>query len=591
MHAVVLIVLLQTAAAVLTLRRVTASGTKPARRSKPLVAYDDNGRLLLFGGTGRGGDETWIFEFGKDANGITVYSTGAWHQLSLNPRPPHRFYGNSGAVAGGSFMIATGEDTRAREFYNDAWLLEKKKSSPSGTSVTSAEYEWKNVLPQVEDDDVGENRARKRYGGASAVYNNQLCVGYGFSDRRYSDMFCIGTSGTSTRIYEGNSAYDLHNPHPRCLGAHSNLGDKLLMFGGCLSSGFAGGPCPSKDTWEWDFAEQNWTRADDHPVPSVHTALASFDSNYALQYGGDTEFRNQKLAGADLEPALAFLYRSSSKSWKPIRLELDANAGITETLTHHDLLRINARTILVIGVHGNEDSVSLWLIEGDPSTAQEWDKELTSYFGVLALHGIFMVIGWGFFIQVGSYIFRYWRHKPWAFKLHRILNSVGLLFALCGLVMVFKVPGDPRFTHGVIGLLVMIAGISQPLSALFRCHKPEGDSPHLNRCCALGWAHRWKFNVAHHMSGRFALIFSLINISLGFPLLVVENIGLWFGLWFTWFAILVVVYIVSEILVFTEKIPPINRTPEENYYRCVKAKDEDAGTKEEDAGKSDNNDL
>lgn len=68
----------------------------------------------------------------------------------------------------------------------------------------------------------------------------------------------------------------------------------------------------------------------------------------------------------------------------------------------------------------------IWLLEG---TAAEADKNPSaggcgsSDFNLVALHGIFMFIGWGVLLQAGAFIARYFRHKdPWWFKMHRGLQ-------------------------------------------------------------------------------------------------------------------------------------------------------------------------
>ena len=62
-------------------------------------------------------------------------------------------------------------------------------------------------------------------------------------------------------------------------------------------------------------------------------------------------------------------------------------------------------------------------------TAAEADKNPSagecgsSDFNLVALHGIFMFIGWGVLLQAGAFIARYFRHKdPWWFKMHRGLQ-------------------------------------------------------------------------------------------------------------------------------------------------------------------------
>jgi len=75
----------------------------------------------------------------------------------------------------------------------------------------------------------------------------------------------------------------------------------------------------------------------------------------------------------------------------------------------------------------------IWLLEGDVSEA---DKTASAGgcgsadFNLIALHGIFMFLGWGVLLQAGAFIARYFRHREpegWWFKMHRIFQVSGIL--------------------------------------------------------------------------------------------------------------------------------------------------------------------
>jgi len=67
----------------------------------------------------------------------------------------------------------------------------------------------------------------------------------------------------------------------------------------------------------------------------------------------------------------------------------------------------------------------IWLLEGDYSEADKTPSAGgcgSSDFNLIALHGIFMFIGWGILLQAGAFIARYFRHiepEGWWFKMHR----------------------------------------------------------------------------------------------------------------------------------------------------------------------------
>jgi hypothetical protein len=89
-----------------------------------------------------------------------------------------------------------------------------------------------------------------------------------------------------------------------------------------------------------------------------------------------------------------------------------------------------------------------------------------------------MFLAWGVFLPLGIFIVRYTKTlKPDAkfpvwFQYYRIIQSVGLCFALVGFVMALTVVDGDHFMrpHQRLGLAVMIIGLLQPMNALIRPH-------------------------------------------------------------------------------------------------------------------------
>lgn len=103
-------------------------------------------------------------------------------------------------------------------------------------------------------------------------------------------------------------------------------------------------------------------------------------------------------------------------------------------------------------------------------------------------HGSLMIIGWGFFLPSGVITARLFRHRPdglW-FKMHRALQTFGLVIAIAGWAIALKNfnvfgpaargTGNPSFIHGCLGMTVMCIGLTQPLNALVRPHAPEAGA-------------------------------------------------------------------------------------------------------------------
>lgn len=133
-------------------------------------------------------------------------------------------------------------------------------------------------------------------------------------------------------------------------------------------------------------------------------------------------------------------------------------------------------------------------------------------------HGSMMLIGWGLLLPSGVIIARFFKHRPaglW-FKIHKICQPIGLLFALTGWIIALVnfdvfMDKDTRFIHGLVGSLVMLVGLLQPLNAFFRPHVPEGGGE--KTTIRKIWEHY------HRGAGWTAVFLSVIVIILGTTML------------------------------------------------------------------------
>lgn len=130
-------------------------------------------------------------------------------------------------------------------------------------------------------------------------------------------------------------------------------------------------------------------------------------------------------------------------------------------------------------------------------------------------HGSLMIIGWGFLLPTGVASARLLKHRPNAlwFKIHRIVQVLGLVVAICGWGIalaefsVFGSPGTDPYNHGVLGMTVMVLGLLQPLNAFFRPHPAdEGERKPVKR---LLW------EILHKASGYVAIVLAAVTIFYG----------------------------------------------------------------------------
>mmetsp|Transcript_21030 Transcript_21030/g.44116 ORF Transcript_21030/g.44116 Transcript_21030/m.44116 type:complete len:437 (+) Transcript_21030:271-1581(+) len=131
-------------------------------------------------------------------------------------------------------------------------------------------------------------------------------------------------------------------------------------------------------------------------------------------------------------------------------------------------------------------------------------------------HASLMMVSWGFLLPSGTLLAKFYKHRPdglW-FKLHRAIQTVGLLLALAGWIIalmnfnVFKDYGFRNYQHGICGMVVMILGLLQPLNALIRPHAPENESEAKSTA-------RFAWEIWHKSSGWIAVLLAIPTIVLG----------------------------------------------------------------------------
>ena len=137
----------------------------------------------------------------------------------------------------------------------------------------------------------------------------------------------------------------------------------------------------------------------------------------------------------------------------------------------------------------------------------------------IVAHGTLMLASWGLLLPAGIIIARLAKHKMpegiW-FKCHKILQISGVMIASVGWVValvqfdVFSagVKDNVSYVHGLLGSIVMILGIIQPVNAVVRPHAPpDKSSPKPLRRIV------WEY--IHKGSGYTALALSIITIAIG----------------------------------------------------------------------------
>ena len=522
----------------LTWRQVTSNSPSPPPLELPgLGFYAARNQIILFGGRGAGGttNALWICTLQQMGNSS---ETCNWNRPFTTNIPPGRFSMVSGVYEKeGLFIIATGEGS-GRTHYNDIWYYDLNGSGG-----------WNEV-------DIEGGRPSVRYGAVGGIHHegDLFSVSHGFARAgRTSDTFVMNVtelrSNTAKRWQQAAgpySSYVVSGPHPRCLAAGTMISPTVLvMYGGCLNSPSfgAGGPCPSYDSWRIDFTQGVWERLPECISPRFFVAMSYLGNNTAVLFAGNPRGLNvpSVASGPYLPDEIDVLDLETSSKWTR-RSALTLSGDYPIWREKHSMTTGNGKAYMFGGedFYTEERLGDLWSIQG--SYVENYDIGCPNhFFSIPMMHGILMFLGWGVFLQAGAFIARYLRFKaPLWFHLHRIFQVTGLALAVIGFILGFFQTSIPLFVHGALGILIMVIGVQQPINGFFRPHIKEGEKPKLRRII-------WSY--FHVYSGRIALILAIVNISLGFFLILAPSY-IW-GLWFAMLIGLAILYVVFEVIKIT----------------------------------------
>lgn len=176
----------------------------------------------------------------------------------------------------------------------------------------------------------------------------------------------------------------------------------------------------------------------------------------------------------------------------------------------------NTQSVLPFGEACPEGSNLIVPEEGDLST------EAGTLSSSIRTHGSLMLASWGFLLPLGVITARFFRHRPDAlwFKMHRVIQIVGLIIAIAGWSIAlknFRVLGSgggtgssedkKAYAHACCGTTTMCLGLLQPLNALFRPHPPKGGEGKAKP--------RFLWEILHKSMGYIATVLALVTIGLG----------------------------------------------------------------------------
>ena len=111
----------------------------------------------------------------------------------------------------------------------------------------------------------------------------------------------------------------------------------------------------------------------------------------------------------------------------------------------------------------------LWVLTGDPESSADLSGNYPAvWFSYLHLHGILMSVAWGMLFPTGMLIAWCYRHGKsqacnWLL-IHVILQSIALVMSCTAFVIVILVSSTPNFPHAIIGIILQISALQQPIN-------------------------------------------------------------------------------------------------------------------------------
>lgn len=515
-----------------------AGDIAPSKREDGLIVNDNVGGVFYaFGGkseTGRALDDTWQLTLSENSQEYT------WVEIPTTSSIPARFSMLGGIVRLGNvpyLVITTGDNGGLR--YGDVWYLRVGESP--GSSWTKLNPNGVTLEP--------------RYGSLGGVVpgSTTLMVSHGFDKKRFSNAVSMDLSGLLEddvewkEIFKGTSEYNPSAPHARCLGAGTITRDfEIILFGGCLTGGNSGGPCPSNDGWVFERNTSEWSRVENKPPASQFARMTEMPLEKGVLLYGGRQTSKQVISTSELADDAIYVLDTSTEEWTSYKTK-----GVIPQRRENPYLvdfvsSSTAQSVLLFGGQNTRDGAfdtNVYVLTSQGVNGNEKTNLSHPWFTIWMLHGMFMFIAWGLCLQSGAFIARYFRHKdPFWFKFHRAVQSTGLLLAVVGFILGFLSASTTAarhftFAHSIIGLIIMIIGLLQPLNAFIRPHPGE--------------PYRQIWSLFHKNLGRLALALALINITLGLYMALSSLVV--YVLWYIFLSSFIVLYIVFEYTLQTRK--------------------------------------
>ncbi|KAI0213071.1 hypothetical protein LSAT2_001940 [Lamellibrachia satsuma] len=536
----------------------------PRPRRDAVLGYHAGGdTLVLFGGRSHDGNQsivladTWLYN----------PWAASWRDVSPRKSPPARHSAVAG-VSGNYFYVATGEG-RSGDYHSDIWRFDISAKT------------WDMLPPQTKPSYCTSDECLQRAsgvapaprGGAAGgimINSSILHLSHGFSKHSYNDVFIYSTRDQGwEREFANSGPYNPTYPHARHAHAGTMISEhQLLIFGGCLSGSGTGGPCPSSDTWLFDRTSKSWTSMDGScAYPRTYAAMAMLpirEGQRKVVIFGGNERGKQVIKTFISPPDEVIIFDPDTDSCAVSR-----TTGDIPTKRASAAMVTGPRGIYMFGGYDLEScntTGDLYLLVGTANSTIRSPNHVVGklrFCNMLLLHGVFMGTAYGFVLIWGAVLGRYANHKG----VHVVIQIIGVCLAIAGFVLgVLSVEGAHfKFVHGIIGLVVFLLTLLQPMNFFLCCPLP---SRYPKQAATLHQV--WK--VAHSVGGYSCLALGAVNISFGVFLADAHR-----AIWITWFVYLAIIVVGANAAQYCRRRTPdgaeqplVKGLPLDNYETSTK---------------------
>ncbi|KAI3378538.1 hypothetical protein SNEBB_004432 [Seison nebaliae] len=479
-------------------------GIVPSGREDAALGFSPKyQRAILFGGRADATilSDTWIYHFEKN-------SSNGWEKLSVGERMPEARHSMSYGMMNDEFYIYGGKGEN--DVIGDIWKFRLDRN------------EWTEVVTEKTNINKWslENYQEfetKRYGSFSCSHHfnkssHKNFIGFGrniqfrkklgedvIEDDAYSSIVAFHPTGMNSGkwslMFADYSSYNPMKPHARIYSSATSSSKSIMFYGGCLSGGSSGGPCPSNDAWiATIFNEKHlpkWKRISTCNIGVRERHIFGYMPKHLRQFYVSNEIKEEELDEND--EGVLVLYGGSSKNnatiytptirsdeiavydlkekkwiWKLVKNSSHSESnpksliGAAYTSTHYGILIFGGYSIENV-----ESSGRLWRLKGTWSSVRnaltsDRNSLLSCFFGdatlqLWQLHGICMFTSFLLLLPI-SVVLRLVENSNDFNKtqLIFIFHSISFLLIILGFILsILSVRSEHfHFLHSIIGIIL-----------------------------------------------------------------------------------------------------------------------------------------